>query len=138
MVEILYKELSYEIVGCYMTIHREYGRHHNERIYHNLLSEQFDLKGIQYKSKPRISVYSRNTGKEVGFYVPDFLIDSSIIVEIKAIPFNRKEDQIQLSEYIKTTPYELAHLVNFGTPRLFIKRIIYTNDRKSFLSDIKH
>jgi len=135
---LLHKELSYKIVGCCMKIHREYGPHHNERIYHNLLREQFELNEISYKSKPKIPVYSRETGKQIGFYVPDFLIEEAIILEIKAQPFNEKQGEVQLLEYLKTTPYELGYLINFGTPSLYRRRIIYTNDLKSFLSDRKN
>jgi len=117
-----------------MEIHRKYGPYHNERIYHSLLAEHFDLSEISYKSNPQVPVFSRETGKKIGIYVPDFLVEEAIILEIKARPFNAKRFEIQLSEYIKTTPYEVAYLINFGTSSLYHKRIIYTNDRKSFLS----
>lgn len=136
-IKILHKDLSYKIVGLCMEIHNEYGNNHNERIYHNLVAERFDENKISYESKPKISVYSRKTGKEIGFYVPDFLVGDVIILELKAKPFNDKRDEKQLSEYIKVTPYELGYLINFGTDSLHYKRIIYTNDRKSFLSTPK-
>ncbi len=126
----LHKDLSYEIIGICMEAHREYGNNHNERIYHNILGENFDLKNIRYKSKPKVSVYSKETGKEVGFYVPDYLVEDKVLLELKAKPFTHKKDEVQLSEYIKTTLYEVGYLINFGLPSLYFKRIIYTNDRK--------
>lgn len=136
-MEILHKELSYKIIGCCMDIHRQYGNFHKEKIYHNLLSEQFDLKSIPYKSQPKIPVYSRATGKKIGLYIPDFSIGGSIVLELKTQPFITKKDEIQLLEYLKTSPHEVAYLINFGTPSLEYKRIIFTNDRKPFLSEVK-
>lgn len=128
----LHKELSWKIIGFCFKIHNEYGNGHNERIYHKALEEEFKEDGINYISKPRLSVYSKKTGKQIGFYEPDYLIENLIVLEIKARPMNKREDEIQLLEYIKTTPYEVGYLVNFGCPSLYQKRIIFTNDRKIF------
>lgn len=85
--KFLYKELSYQIIGLAMEIHNEYGPYHNERIYHKLLEEKFDRHKINYLSKPRISIYSKETGKEIGYYEPDDLVGKVIILELKASPF---------------------------------------------------
>lgn len=129
-----YKELSYTLVGLAMEIHREYGYFHNERIYHRLFCERLTQKKIPFVSNPKIPVYSRETGNKIGCYVPDLLINDIIIIELKAVPYNSSNHEIQLSEYTKVTPYEVAYLFNFGVPKLYFKRIIFTNDRKHFLS----
>ena len=46
-------------------------------------------------------------------------------------------DEKQLYFYMRNSNYEVGFLVNFSTPVLLIKRIIYTNDRKPFLKEIK-
>ncbi|MFA6296517.1 MAG: GxxExxY protein [Patescibacteria group bacterium] len=131
----LHKELSWKIIGICMKIQNEYGSNHNERIYHSLLIEQFTLQKINFLSKPKIPVLSKQTGKKIGLYEPDFLIEKLIILEIKAKPFNFKKDETQLQEYLNTTPYEIGYLVNFGFQnKLYFKRIICTNNLKNFLS----
>lgn len=129
----LYKDLTGKFLGICFAVQNELGPFHNERIYHSVLKERLDLEKISFKSKPKISVYSRKTGKEVGFYVPDYLLDNKVIVEIKAKPFKEKKDEVQLSEYLKTTIYEIGYLINFGIKPLYYRRIIFTNDRKDFL-----
>ena len=101
--KFLYKDLTEKFLGICFAIQNEIGPFHNERIYHSVLKERLNLAKIPFQSKPKIRVYSRKTGKEVGFYVPDYLLDHKVIVEIKAKP-------------------------------LYYKRIIFTNDRKEFLS----
>lgn len=135
--KFLHRELSYQIIGICMKIHNEYGPHHNERIYHKVLEEYFERHQIVYLSKPKIPVYSKESGKEIGYYQPDIVAGSVILIELKATPIPLRRDEKQLSEYLKTSHYEVAYLINFGTNMLYYKRIIYTNDRKNFLSATK-
>ena len=78
-------------------------------------------------------VHSLDTGKVLGTYIPDFIVDKKMIIELKASNFSGREDILQQQGYLKASIYEVAYLVNFGTPKLFIKRSIYTNDRKPFI-----
>ncbi len=73
----------------------------------------------------------------MGRYRPDFIIDDVITVEVKSSQFTTKQDEKQLYHYIRNSRYELGYLVNFSTPSLYVKRIIYTNDRKPFLENTK-
>ena len=133
----LCKDLSYKVVGLCMEIHREYGCVHNERVYHKLLIEKLEREKINFKSKPRIVIYSKETGNSVGYYEPDLIVEEKIVVELKAKPIVLKNYEIQLSEYIKISEYEVGYLFNFGLNPLYFKRIIYTNNNKPFLSKIK-
>jgi GxxExxY protein len=136
--EFLYKELSYKIVGLCMEIQKEYGSFHRESIYHNVLKEKLEKESITHLSKPMVKVFSKETGNKLGYYVPDFLVENKIMVELKAKPVVFKCDEIQLSEYIKTTQYEVGYLINFGVMPLYFKRIIYTNDKKNLLLSAKN
>jgi GxxExxY protein len=133
MTKFLHKELSYKIVGICIEIQKEYGNFHNERIFHKVLEEKLEKEKINFQSKPKIRVFSKDTGKHIGYYEPDFIIEDIIIVELKAKPITLKSDEVQLSEYIKTTKYEIGYLVNFGIKPLYFRRIIYTNDKKNLL-----
>lgn len=133
MGEILYKELSYELVGCFYNVRNKYGNFHKEKIYHKALIEELDLKRIKFIFEPKINLYSLTTSKMISYYKPDFLIDGLILVEIKALPFTKKENIMQLFEYLKISEYELAYLVNFGEQKFEPKRFIHTKDRKDFL-----
>ncbi|MDD3487244.1 MAG: GxxExxY protein [Candidatus Moranbacteria bacterium] len=135
--KFLYKDLSYRLVGICMAIHRDYKAIHSERIYHKAFEEKLNLENIRFLSKPKVTIYSRDTGNEIGYYEPDLVLDEKIVVELKATPQNFRKYEIQLSEYLKISEYELGYLINFGLPSLYFKRIIYTNDNKSFFSRIK-
>ena len=132
--KILHKELSYKIVGCFYEIRNEYGPGHKEKVYGNLLAECFDEMKIPYEREKPIKIYSKRTGNVVGLYKPDFLVDDKIIIEMKSSIFTTRTDERQFYHYLRNSKYELAYLVNFSTPRLYINRIVYSNYRKPFLN----
>ncbi len=135
-VGLLHKELCYEIQGCIYNVSNKYGKGMKEIIYQKALEEELTLKGIKYESQKRINIHSVETGKVLGTYVPDLIVEDAVVVEIKATLFPINQDLEQQLSYFKASKYEVGYLVNFSTPTFYIKRSIYTNDRKPFLSKI--
>jgi len=131
---LLYPDLSYQLQGAVFEVSNKYGKGLKENIYQNALVEEFTKRNIKFEEQKRINIHSIDTGKVLGTYVPDFIIDEKIILEIKATEFATKQDLNQQQSYLKASTYEVAYLVNFCTPKLFIKRSIYTNDRKPFIT----
>ena len=54
-----------------------------EAVYHECLEIEFQIRKIPYISKPRLKLYYKTKQLEK-YYEPDFLVYSSIVVEIKA------------------------------------------------------
>jgi GxxExxY protein len=58
-------------------------------------------------------------------YVPDFVCNESIIVELKAIVLTTGEHKAQVLNYLKATGMRLGLLVNFGChPKASVERIV--------------
>ena len=131
--KILHKGLSYIIQGCFFDICKNYGPGQKESVYGNLLAEYLDKNKINFEREKQIVIYSKETSKKIGVYKPDFVADNKIVIEIKASRFTTKQDEKQLYYYLRNSEYELGYIVNFSTPKLFIKRIVYSNYKKSFL-----
>ncbi|MBU4347380.1 GxxExxY protein [Patescibacteria group bacterium] len=134
---LLYPELSYQIQGSIFNVSNKYGKGLKESIYQKALAEELEKAELQYEQQKRINIYSLDSGKILGTYVPDFVVENKIIIEIKASAFTTRQDVRQQQSYLKASIYEVAYLVNFCTPQLFIKRSIYTNDRKPFIVKIR-
>ncbi len=132
----LYKDLSYRLLGCFFNIRRNYGPGQKEIIYSNLIKEWLEKNKIPFEKERAMKIYSIETGKSVGTYKPDFIIDNKILLEIKSSRITIRQDEKQLYYYLRNSKYELGYLINFSTPRLYIKRVIYTNDRKPFLRSV--
>lgn len=127
---LLYAGLTYKIRGAIFEIRKQYGPGQKEIIYHRLLKEKFESLEIQVESEKKISIYSLDTKKKIGIYQPDLVVDDKILIEVKSSRFSSVLDEKQLYYYLRNSHYEVGFLVNFSTPSLFLKRIIYTNDRK--------
>ena len=130
MAELLYKELSYQVQGAAIEVRKNYGSGHKESIYQSALAEEFKLREISVKREASITILSPKTNKAIGTYRPDFLVDDKIILEIKAIEILPRKLIDQLYDYLRNSRYELGYFINFSDSRLYMKRIIYTNDRK--------
>lgn len=132
--DLLYPELSYKVQGAIFEVANKYGSGFKEGIYQKALAEELTSAGIPFEDQKRIKIFSLDSGKVLGTYVPDFIVDDKIIIEIKAAGFSTIQDVKQLQSYLRASTYEIAYLVNFGTPKLFIRRSIYTNNRKPFIT----
>lgn len=133
MVELLHRELSYKLQGIFMEVRKNFGPGHKEIVYQNAIAEELEVNKINFEKEKNIKIYSPKTGKPVGNYRVDFLIDKKIIVEIKAVDLIPKNFVDQIFSYLRNSQYELGYFVNFKSPKLYIKRIIYTNNNKPFL-----
>ena len=127
---LLHKELSYKIVGCVYEVRKDYGSGNKELVYQNALAEKLTAINIPFLREYGIAIKSIDSGKTLGNYKLDFVIDNKIIVEVKVLKFTPTKIEQQLYSYLRSTLYEVGYLVNFGSTRLYIKRIILTNDYK--------
>lgn len=129
VVDLIYKDLAYKIVGCFYEVYNRIGPGFKESIYQKALAIEFDIKKIPYEIEKRISIKYR--GKIVGYYTPDFIVDKKIIIEIKAAEIMPNLHETQLYYYLKGTDYRLGYIVNFGGSKIDIRRRIYDKARTS-------
>jgi GxxExxY protein len=138
LTKLMEEELSFKLRGIFIDISKNYGCYYKEKIYQNLLRQEFRKNMLNFFEHPKITIFDFNTGNSIGHIYPDFLIQEKIIVEIKAQQELNQSSVNQLTKYLRTSKYELGLLVNFGTPKAQVFRRIYTNDRKIFLSLMRH
>ena len=129
----LERDLSYKLRGAIYEVANKYGTGLKEQIYQKALAEEFIKQNIPFEQQKRINIYSIDTGKSLGVYVPDFLIANKVILEIKASNFTTHQDVAQQRSYLRASAYEIGYLVNFNSKKLEIRRSIFTNNRKPFI-----
>lgn len=123
MPELLYKDLTYAIIGAAMEVHKVLDSGFLEAVYQTALAHELELRGLPIKEQHRLEV----TYKEIiaGEYRADFLVDDKVIVEIKATKAHTEIDQAQLINYLKGTGYKVGLLINFGASSLeHIRRVV--------------
>ena len=122
--DLLYKDLAYKLVGCFYEVYNQLGPGFKELVYHKALTIEFDLQKIKYEEEKQLTIKYKD--KKAGIYVPDFIIENKILVEIKAVEFTPKLYEVQLYYYLKGTNFDLGYLVNFGGQKIDIRRRIFT------------
>jgi len=128
-----YKKEGKIICRAYLDIRAQYGTSLKEKAYHKLMKEWFEAHKIPYIYEPSLQIRSQTTNKVIDYYKPDFLVFEKIPIETKATRMTIKQDIDQLYNYLRNSKYEVGYLFNFGTSKRYIRRIIYTNDRKPHL-----
>ena len=98
-----------------------------EKVYENALALELRRVGLTVEQQARIEVYY--DGVVLGEYFADLLVDGVVIVELKAIQRLGPEEEAQLLNYLRATPYEVGLLLNFG-PRPDFRRKVFDNANK--------
>lgn len=131
---LLYEDLSYKVRGIAINIRKDLGPGHKESLYQNAFAEELIAAKIHFSREKSIAIYSPKTNKKIGSYRPDFIIADKILLEVKAMTNLPEYSVDQLYSYLRNSVFELGFLINFSGPKLYIKRIIWTNDNKPFLN----
>ncbi len=119
---LLYEELTYAVIGAAMEVHRTLGPGYLEAVYQAALAEELGLRGIRFAEQKPLSVVYK--GVTVGQYVADFLVEKSVILELKAVTTLAANHKAQAINYLAATGLTLALLLNFGAPSLQHERLI--------------
>jgi GxxExxY protein len=122
MAEILYKELSYAIIGAAMEVHRILGPGFLEAVYQAALAHELTLRGIRFVQFKKLPVYYKDV--LVGDYEADFVIEDKIILELEAVSTLHPKHEAQALNYLTATGFRLAILLNFGADSLQHQRVV--------------
>ena len=114
----LVRETSFAI-HCY---HRN---GHLEKVYENALAHRLRKHGLDVEQQYPLAVYDED-GTELGQYYADLFVDNRLIVEIKAARAVAGEHIAQLLGYLKSSRIETGLLINFGSPKLYVKKFLMT------------
>ena len=114
--------LTERIIGCAFTVSNTLGVGFLEKVYGNALAHELSKVGLHARQQYGITV--RYDGVVVGEYVADFFVENAIVVELKVARTLDDIHRAQCLNYLKATGLTVCLLVNFGTPRLEIKRIV--------------
>jgi GxxExxY protein len=114
--------ITERIIGCSFTVANALGHGFLEKVYQNALAYELRRNGLTVEMQKALHIRYRDV--VVGEYVADLLVESLVLVELKAV---REFDEIHMAQclnYLKATNLHLCHLINFGVPRIRIKRIV--------------
>jgi GxxExxY protein len=121
MTESELNSLSEKVIGCCYTISNTLGSGFLEKVYQNALALELRKLGLKVEiQKPLNVIYDQVI---VGEYFADLLIEDVLIIELKACDGFNEVHKAQCMNYLNSTRLPLCLLINFGRPRVEIKRI---------------
>ena len=116
-------ELAERVIGCAFKVSSTLGTGFLEKVYENALAHELRCSGLLVEQQSPIDVHYE--GVIVGAYSADLLIEQAIIVELKT---TKALDDVHLAQcinYLKATNLSLCLLLNFGRPRVEVKRVVH-------------
>lgn len=96
---------------------------HREQIYENALAHRLRKRGISVEQQQEVRVYDED-GTLLGFLRADLLIENRLICEIKGVRALVDEHIAQILGYLRASRIEHGLLINFGGPRLDVRKYI--------------
>jgi GxxExxY protein len=115
-------DLSKRVISCALIVAGTLGTGFAERIYEAALAHELRKTGLLVAQQRRISVWYDNVN--IGDFTVDLLVEDDLLVELKAVRALEDTHRGQCLNYLKATGLRLCLLLNFGTPRLEIKRVV--------------
>jgi GxxExxY protein len=115
--------ISQRVIRCAFNVSNTLGAGFLEKVYENALCVEFERDGIRFQAQKSITVNYK--GFEVGKYVADIVVEDKLLLEIKTLSTLCNSHDAQVMNYLKATNLSVGLLLNFGRPKLGIKRIVW-------------
>jgi GxxExxY protein len=120
------KELTSEIIGAAIEVHRVLGPGLLESAYQECLAHELTVRGIPYEREKPMPVVYKGVKLDCG-YRPDFLVNHRVIVELKAVEKLHPVYEAQLLTYLKLSQCKVGLIMNFNVTVLkdgIVRRVL--------------
>ena len=124
MVDLIFAEESYEIIGICMETHAELGSGFSEIVYKDALEYELQKRNIPFTREQQFCIKYKDVILPHRFCA-DFVIMDKIILEAKAVSQLNKEHMEQTMNYLSASGLKLGLLVNFRGPKLQYRRLLF-------------
>ena len=127
-----HKDVTQRIIGAYFEVYNELGYGFLEPVYQEAMSIALQSAGLHIERE--FSLRANFRGQMIGLFKADFLVNSSVLLELKAVRELGPSHEAQVLNYLRAGTLEVALLLNFG-PRAQIRRLAFSNERKGRLPE---
>jgi len=114
--------ITNRIIGCVYRVSNTLGCGFLEKVYENALVIELRRGGLHLEQQHPIRVFYDNLA--IGEFAVDLLVEGRVIVELKAARAFDEVHSAQCMNYLRASNLNVCLLVNFGTPRAQIRRIV--------------
>jgi GxxExxY protein len=117
-----FEDLSAEVIGAALAVHKALGPGFLESIYHAAMRVSLTHHALPFESQIPFEISFE--GMVVGRARVDLIVADEIVLELKAVDRFRDVHFAQLNSYLRATSLRLGLLFNFNAPTLTIKRMV--------------
>jgi GxxExxY protein len=110
-------QLSYEIVGCAITVHKAVGPGLLESVYEKCLKEELLFNGFYVESQRRVKLKYREIDIETELRL-DLIVNDLIVIEVKSVEHLLPVHEAQLLTYMSLLEKPQGLLINFYTDNI--------------------
>ena len=118
----LHSQLTFDIIGSAMEVHRTLGCGYAEIIYQRALAIELESRGFVFECEHNFNVVYK--GHSVGKQRVDFYVEKQVIVEIKATHQLEGIHVSQAINYLNTSEIDVGLVINFGNESMQYRRIM--------------
>ncbi|MEM6331088.1 MAG: GxxExxY protein [Planctomycetota bacterium] len=118
-------QVTERIIGSAYRVSNALGVGFLEKVYENALRHELQKQGLNVQQQAPVSVVY--DGVCVGEYFIDLLVEGVVVVELKHAKSLSDAHLAQCLNYLKATSKSLALLINFGNPRVEIRRVVHNH-----------
>ena len=108
-----HRPLTASIIAAGIEVHRQLGPGLLEPLYDAAMCIEFDERGIKYIHQPKVPAYYK--GRLLGEYRVDFLVEDTVILEIKSVTTLLPVFDAQLLTYLRIMKKRIGLLMNFNS-----------------------
>lgn len=119
---IIYRDLSYQIMGAIFEVHKELGLGFLESVYKKALLLELTGRGMKVDEEKVFALIYK--GKKVGTHRLDLIVEDRIVVELKTVERFAPHHTAQLLSYLKASGHRLGILVNFSKSKVESRRVV--------------
>ncbi len=110
-------EITQQIIGAAIEVHREHGPGLVEKIYEESLCHELHLRRLQFKRQQAVPITYKGVKLSVPLWL-DLVVEDRVIVDLKAKVDVTTFDKAQLRTYLRLSDLRLGLLINFHVERL--------------------
>lgn len=123
-----FDDLTFNIIGCAIEVHKRMGSGLLESVYHECMIEEFKHRGINFQTEMPIPIVYRNKVLNTDFRC-DLFVENAIVVELKSLSEMIAIHEAQIITYMKLLQCPKGILINFNCKN------IYNDGQKTFVNE---
>lgn len=106
-------ELTDEVIGCAIEVHREIGPGLLESAYQKCLYRELEINGLKVAAEVALPLVYKGVEIDQGYRI-DLLVEDELVLELKTVEKLDNKHKAQLLTYLRLGGYKRGLLINFS------------------------